>query len=309
MAGAREDHLHDLIMYPDARLTDEEMRVLRAHGEMASITRVHVARLTTAFGVSCLLYFRLLTALADSQGVLEEEDLVQIVFLYGRLQALLYEEEMELVDRYLPISREEDKGEAEYRAEVNRFRIARQRAGLLIRPRAVGDTSEEGCQFVPQSSDIVPPLPKVILSMLMEACHLPMGQKWGYHERVLTIISSICADALDQLTHLSGLIMRPVSLAYYQHCRVIVVLFSIMWPLVTELGEENLGSVFDNIVFPFVVYWAMLGLERLAEMMENPVGDDDTDINLYQQLHQLEARDRRQLGTLLIHVDFGLINL
>ncbi|CAJ1382886.1 unnamed protein product [Effrenium voratum] len=289
MAGAREDHLHDLIMYPDARLTDEEMRVLRAHGEMASITRVHVARLTTAFGVSCLLYFRLLTALADSQGVLEEEDLVQIVFLYGRLQALLYEEEMELVDRYLPISREEDKGEAEYRAEVNRFRIARQRAGLLIRPRAVGDTSEEGCQFVPQSSDIVPPLPKVILSMLMEACHLPMGQKWGYHERVLTIISSICADALDQLTHLSGLIMRPVSLAYYQHCRVIVVLFSIMWPLVTELGEENLGSVFDNIVFPFVVYWAMLGLERLAEMMENPVGDDDTDINLYQQLHQLEV--------------------
>ncbi|CAJ1338720.1 unnamed protein product [Effrenium voratum] len=62
-----------------------------------------------------------------------------------------------------------------------------------------------------------------------------------------------------------------------------------MWPLVTELGEENLGSVFDNIVFPFVVYWAMLGLERLAEMMENPVGDDDTDINLYQQLHQLEV--------------------
>ena len=34
---------------------------------------------------------------------------------------------------------------------------------------------------------------------------------------------------------------------------------------------------------------AMSGLERLAEMMENPVGDDDTDINLYQQLHQLEA--------------------
>ena len=24
-------------------------------------------------------------------------------------------------------------------------------------------------------------------------------------------------------------------------------------------------------------------------MMENPVGDDDTDINLYQQLHQLEV--------------------
>ena len=40
----------------------------------------------------------------------------------------------------------------------------------------------------------------------------------------------------------------------------------------------------------------LLKKRRLAEMMENPVGDDDTDINLYQQLHQLEARDRRQLG-------------
>lgn len=290
MAGAREDHLHDLLLHPNVQFTEEEIKMLRLHGELASIVRVHVVRLTVAFGVSCLLYFRLLTALAEVQGELEEEDLVQIIFLHGRLQSLLYEEEMEIIDRYMCISRESDKqGEAEYRAEVNRFRIARQRAGLLIRPRVAGDLSEEGCQFVPQVSDIVPPLPKVVLSMLMEACHLPMGQKWGYHERVLTIISSICADALDQMTHLSSLIFRPVSLAYYQHCRVIVVIFSFMWPLVTALGEDNLGSVFDNIVFPFVVYWAMSGLERLAEMMENPVGDDDTDINLYQQLHQLEV--------------------
>ena len=116
-------------------------------GELASMVRIHVVRLTIAFGVSCLLYFRILTALADAQGVpwpacfelqmlaavglaflsglevcplletvpaiygcsvvvfardlfassllgrasevLEEEDLVQIVFLYSRLQALL----------------------------------------------------------------------------------------------------------------------------------------------------------------------------------------------------------------------------
>lgn len=274
MAGAREDHLHDLLLHPNVQYTEEEIKMLRLQGELASIVRVHVVRLTVAFGVSCLLYFRLLTALAEAQGEVEDEELVQIIFLYARLQSLLYEEEMELVDRYMCVSRESenDEGGAQYRADVNRFRIARQRAGLLIRPRAAGDLSEEGGQFVPQTSDIVPPLPKVVLSMLMEACHLPMGQKWGYHERVLTIISSICADALDQLTHLSGLIMRPVSLAYYQHCRVIVVIFSFMWPMVTALGEDNLGSICDNIVFPFVVYWAMSGLERLAEMMENPVG-------------------------------------
>ncbi|CAK9010495.1 unnamed protein product [Durusdinium trenchii] len=288
MAGAKEDLLHDVVSGQAPR-TEEELQQMRLHGELATAIRIHVVRLCVAFGVSCLLYFRVLTAMADAQGILEEEDLIQIVFLHSRLQSLLYEEEMEVVDQYLCITRETDKGEAEYRAEVGRFRIARQKAGLLIRPRHAGDNSEEGCNFVQQTSDIAPPLPKVILGMLMEVCHQPLAQKWGYPERVLNLIASIAADALDQLTHLSGLIMRPVSLAYYQHCRVIVIIFSIMWPLVTEVGENQMGAIFDNIVFPFVVYWAMSGLERLAEMMENPVGDDDTDINLLQQLHELEV--------------------
>ena len=30
-------------------------------------------------------------------------------------------------------------------------------------------------------------------------------------------------------------------------------------------------------------------IARLAEMMENPVGDDDTDIDMMQQMHELEA--------------------
>lgn len=292
MQGAKEDLLHDLVLNPHRVHSEEEIRIMKLHGELASMVRIHVVRLTIAFGVSCLLYFRILTALADAQGVLEEEDLVQIVFLHSRLQALLYEEEMELVDQYMGISRETDGGagsEAEYRAETGRFRIAAQCSGLLMRPRKAGNNEEEDCRFVPQSSDIVPPLPKVILSMLVETCHTPLAQKWGYPERVLNLIASISADALDQLTHLSGLIARPVSLAYYQHCRVIVVIFSFMLPLVTEVGEDLIGSIFDNIVFPFVIYWAMSGLERLAEMMENPVGDDDTDINLLQQLHELEV--------------------
>jgi len=292
MQGAKEDCLHDLVLNPHRVHSEEEIRIMKLHGELASMVRTHVVRLTIAFGVSCLLYFRILTALADAQGVLEEEDLVQIVFLHSRLQALLYEEEMELVDQYMGISRETDGGtgsEAEYRAETGRFRIAAQCSGLLMRPRKAGNNEEEDCRFVPQSSDIIPPLPKVILSMLVETCHTPLAQKWGYPERVLNLIASISADALDQLTHLSGLIARPVSLAYYQHCRVIVVIFSFMLPLVTEVGEDLLGSIFDNIVFPFVIYWAMSGLERLAEMMENPVGDDDTDINLLQQLHELEV--------------------
>eukprot|EP00439_Symbiodinium_sp_Y106_P013526 s7166_g1.t4 len=146
MQGAGEDSLQELVMNPARKRTEEEIRVMRLHGELASAVRIHVVRLTIAFGVSVLLYFRVLCALSDAQGVLEEEDLVQIVFLHCRLQALLYEEEMEVVDQYVGITRETDgsyDGEAEYRAEVGRFRIASHSAGLLMRPRKTGDTEDE----------------------------------------------------------------------------------------------------------------------------------------------------------------------
>ena len=61
--------------------------------------------------------------------------------------------------------------------------------------------------------------------------------------------------------------------------------------------------VFANkLIHLFFVAISAVCILRLAEMMENPVGDDDTDINLYQQLHQLEVHGssrfawRRGLG-------------
>ncbi|CAJ1382888.1 unnamed protein product, partial [Effrenium voratum] len=91
LAGAKEDHLGDLVMGHPPR-SEQELHQMRLHGELATAIRIHVVRLTIAFGVSVLLYFRILTAMAEYQGILEDEDLVQVVFLHSRLQALLYEE-------------------------------------------------------------------------------------------------------------------------------------------------------------------------------------------------------------------------
>ena len=71
-------------------------------------------------------------------GPLEFEAMAALIWLR------LYEEEMEVIDQYIGISRESDGGfnsEAEYRAETGRFRIAAQCAGLLIRPRKAGDNA------------------------------------------------------------------------------------------------------------------------------------------------------------------------
>ena len=40
---------------------------------------------------------------------------------------------------------------------------------------------------------------QVVLSMLMEACHLPMGQKWGYHERARDAQSVFVWDDLGRI--------------------------------------------------------------------------------------------------------------
>ncbi|CAE7343488.1 trpD [Symbiodinium sp. CCMP2456] len=537
MQGAGEDSLQELVMNPARKRTEEEIRVMRLQGELASAVRIHVVRLTIAFGVSVLLYFRVLCALSDAQGVLEEEDLVQIVFLHCRLQALLYEEEMEVVDQYVGITRETDgsyDGEAEYRAEdattqdgghrgrgmliaakgglvlcaalrdvvSQRKRLSLGSMGIRVAsaqlvtfPQAdSGDPFAEGLNFPvgasPASTDAtilwqqengnswdqtedlrqtlrVRPFREVdrpflqrieaqcfglrdqslhlwlmeaaapgsrtcvdvavvgctasadtavagycawrlegdlhspvlyVLSLAVEATQRRLGYaeellrhaikrgessgaaaatlhvrvdnqpanslysrlgfvlvahvhdyygncdawellrelpamvkrtvdhtrvlklraegfpqicviqmlRWTHNNeamaallaagevpivdcQVLNLIADITADALDQLTHLGGLIMRPVSLAYYQHCRVIVALFTFMWPMVHKRSADFVGNIFDAIVFPCVVYWAMSGLERLAEMMENPVGDDDTDIDMMQQMHELEV--------------------
>eukprot|EP00441_Pelagodinium_beii_P004231 CAMPEP_0197686468 /NCGR_PEP_ID=MMETSP1338-20131121/102536_1 /TAXON_ID=43686 ORGANISM="Pelagodinium beii, Strain RCC1491" /NCGR_SAMPLE_ID=MMETSP1338 /ASSEMBLY_ACC=CAM_ASM_000754 /LENGTH=68 /DNA_ID=CAMNT_0043268415 /DNA_START=1 /DNA_END=204 /DNA_ORIENTATION=- len=65
-------------------------------------------------------------------------------------------------------------------------------------------------------------------------------------------------------------------------------MYAFLWPFVTEVGL-TLGSILDNIIFPFCAFWAMTGLEKLAEMMENPLGNDDTDIHLMEMLHDLEV--------------------
>ncbi|CAE7740454.1 MAK3 [Symbiodinium pilosum] len=545
MQGAGEDSLQELIMNPSRKRTEEEIRLLRLHGELASAVRIHVVRLTIAFGVSVLLYFRVLCALSDSQGVLEEEDLVQIVFLHGRLQALLYEEEMEVVDQYVSLQHKQIQ-ESFFRSELGiEDALASLLGGIELpaNPQAIarledeiGDAageSDKAFDFIAGSiiESVCPAKMRVnqihgivAINVMPRSCNtkhdivilLGVGygighsdgtilwqgaccrkkntavkkkallvpfrevdrpwiqlieaqsfglrdqslHQWlmqaakpgsrtsvdvaisgasvaGYcawrlegdlHSPVLYILSLAvdlserrrghaaellrsamrrgessgaaaatlhvrvdnepanalysrlgfvrgarvrnyyghcdawellrmssvrvaelwaaaacrlvrkkaesaylncvvqgvlvsvvntlprkcvqdCAfvpqtcsgsaegqavwrsstDALDQLTHLAGLIMRPVSLAYYQHCRVIVALFSFMWPLVHPVSDELVANIFDSIVFPWVVYWAMSGLERLAEMMENPVGDDDTDIDLMQQMHELEV--------------------
>jgi len=281
LAGANEDQLGDHLLRP-RDCTEEQLEKLRLHADLAAATRINVSRLTLAFAISFLIHCLLLGAVGDHNGDIDEESMTQILFLHSRLQSLLYVEEMELVDASISILFEKNQASADrvFRGEVSRYRVL----GTCDEPLMLQGRTET----CPHGSAAIPSMPKVVMTMLVEALLMPLNKRWGYPERVLNMVAGTCDDIMAQVTHLGGLIVRPVSLAYYQHCRVILLLYAMLWPIVTELGHDW-GDVLDNIVFPFCAFWAMSGLEKLAEMMENPLGNDDTDIHLMEILHDLEV--------------------
>mmetsp|Transcript_170281 Transcript_170281/g.546157 ORF Transcript_170281/g.546157 Transcript_170281/m.546157 type:complete len:981 (+) Transcript_170281:125-3067(+) len=81
---------------------------LKDFAEIAIVAKINVVRLTLALALSFVAHCWLLDAAAGSQGAMDEDVLLQVVFLCIRLEGLLYPEEMRLVDEALSITKEVD---------------------------------------------------------------------------------------------------------------------------------------------------------------------------------------------------------
>lgn len=270
--GAKDDPRAD---------TDKDQR----DRELALAARVNLVRLSLAVGVSVILHCSLLDA-ASNGGALSTTALSHVVFLYSRLQALLYPEEMELLDRALCVTREEGEDEDEaftqvcsnYRVEVCRHFHGDPNLGeRLFNHDPPPEEAALGQTFAP--------LPKLVVMILYDSLLRPIGHSWGCPERMM----NVCAKNLQQILHdfgdLTMLILVPLPLAYQQLCRVLLVIFAVTYPLSVSPDE---GPT-DNIFLPLFIMVAMLGLEYLGDMLENPLGYDESDLDLLSMLHSLEV--------------------
>merc|ERR1719453_2658135 len=77
----------------------------RVASGLAIAAKVNVIRLVIAYATSMVLHFQLLDAASDSAGEIDDVAMKQVLFLYCRLRALLYEEEMSLLDDALSVVR------------------------------------------------------------------------------------------------------------------------------------------------------------------------------------------------------------
>lgn len=66
---------------------------------------------------------------------------------------------------------------------------------------------------------------------------------------------------------------------------MLLLVFMITYPLSIHLQN----GIWGNVIVPTILSMALLGLENVADFMENPFGDDSADISVYEFVHALEV--------------------
>jgi len=268
----------------------EEPPSPRAANHLSIASKINVIRLTIAYAISMVLHFQLLDAASDSGGEMDDLTIKLVLFLYCRLRGLLYDEEMELLDDTLAVMRDTVPGcDVVWRAEVSRYRVSSDPYSEKLLGNPDLDRSGEGVTIAPA--------PKIIMSMLVQALLRPSDQTWGYQSRLYNLFARITLKLVNDSMHLESIIMSPTPLPYLQHCRVLFLIFSLVFPM--SMDTER--GYFANVIMPAVIFWAIMGFEMLSGVLENPLGNDETDMNIYEKIHSLEVSAEQIFNTTECH--------
>lgn len=291
---------------------EEMIRAQRiCFAELAIVSKINCVRLTVALGLSCVAHLWLLDAAASTMGEIHGEELAHCMFIFVRLEGLLYPEELKLIDEALCITKEMPGGDADsqpdsayevpphrktrsratrwiqafsncceeepeplFRAEVNRHRLnASVQGERLVGPHLFnGEMS-------------VVPMPKIISQLLMDAVLQSSDLKWSYQQRIANFFVSTCAGVANKMEELNRLVSQPLPLAYKQHCRCLLVLYALFFPLSVAYEDGFL----ENVAMPLLIFTTLYGFEVLASEMENPLGLEEMDLNMLDMVHSLEV--------------------
>lgn len=132
-------------------------------------------------------------------------------------------------------------------------------------------------------------LPPIILQLVRDALAKPLCQSWGYPERLLNFHEMIFDRLMRRYEGISQLISMPLPLPYLQHSKGLLLIFAVSYPLCMSLQN----GLWGNVVVPTFLVVGLLGFEVVADMLENPVGDDACDLNYYEMIHGLEVEAKQ----------------
>lgn len=257
------------------------------------------------------------------EGLLPTNEMPMVTFDYVRLRALLYPEESAYLDRACGLYSEGRGGggscwsrvfgccseerdhyvDHKYRpADMTASRSWTVRAPIRTSVEETNDASHRfGSTFNGNSRDSVggsfedpaggvaegvatAPLTRVVQQLLRDVMYQPMARPWGYPERVINLVEVHFMHIGQCLEHLDRLGSMPLPLPYLQHCKVLLLVLAVTFPFTID----NEKGIWANVVTPSLILCALIGLEAIADQMENPLSDDVSDLNLHEMVHSLE---------------------
>jgi len=128
-------------------------------------------------------------------------------------------------------------------------------------------------------------MPLLMLQLLRSVLMRPLAQTWGYPERFLQVFEPSLHYATLSYQRFEQLVRCPVPFPYLQLCRALLVVFLLSYPLGINL---ELG-IWGNIFTPTLLAMALLGIDRVAHIVENPIGDHSAALSLYELIHTFES--------------------
>jgi len=265
-----------------AFMSQGEARVDAPEGvgqQVHTLLKVHAVRLCIAFAVSLKYHVRVAemrynNLAATNQGMRHIlSDLIRLKGLLSEKEALLIESTCGLYEQTMDRSGCLTSARRAYMPAVDYNRI-RSSPSPRARHMFSRDCEDHGGVGVPLL------MLQLLRGLLME----PLGQKWGYPERFLQVFEPQLVVATLAYQQMELIIRMPAPFPYLQLCKVLLTLFIASYPLGMPLEH----GVWGNIMVPTILSMALVGLERVANIVENPVGDHSAALSLYELIHEFE---------------------
>mmetsp|Transcript_140489 Transcript_140489/g.436857 ORF Transcript_140489/g.436857 Transcript_140489/m.436857 type:complete len:617 (+) Transcript_140489:3-1853(+) len=307
-------------------LSPEQLRLTVA-------TQVHVARLTLAIAVAFALH-RYTVESAVTGKAITDDCHVAILFQLTRLRGLLLEPEVPLVDASTGLLVARATPDSETRRCGGRCCVCgcsgscccaggtpmrlwvnfRFHSGLLcpelspLFPPHEGrvesssrancmrqvsgesiDSQEDGFgAWQVMGTSLMLPLAQLLRHHIAAATCKP----WGFPERFLNLFEGNLQHVTRVIDGLEELVSMPLPMAYLQQRKMLFLAFIFVYPMTLP----NADGWWTNVITPSLIFMAMAGFESVAEMLENPLGDDSEDLNIDEMLHDFEVRVSKALG-------------
>lgn len=309
MRGANQGALH--LLDPEAATSKKHWKNKEQHllyEGLAITSKVHIARLTVAAGLALKYHCRVTECNITDGRSLDPDEVTNVLFDYIRMKGLLYPQEHPVLSGACGLYNKrlvsppgcctEARVQFQWHANLNHTPVPADQRGVPHRSSGSSPDDAESdpraqpvFQDAPQGMEQEPdylgvPLPLVMLQLLRGYVRQPLKEEWGYVERIVNLSEIHFASAAHAFEQLDRLITSPLPLAYVQHCKILFLVFSFLYPLVLPTSD----GIWANIALPFSIFVSLYGFECLAEHFENPLGDDISDLNVIEMIHELEVR-------------------